>query len=57
MNKVRRKKIEELQVELTMVVQTLEAVAQECDGYAKTVIRHALKDLQAAYGYLDHARD
>lgn len=57
MNKVRRKKIEQLQVELLMVAQTLEAVAHECDGDAKSEIQQVLKDIQAADGYLDDARD
>lgn len=57
MNKVRRKKIEQLQVELMMVAQTLEAVAQACDGDARSEIQQALKDIQAADGHLDDARD
>lgn len=57
MNKVRRKKIEQLQVELMMVAQTLEAVAQECDGDSRSEIQRALKDIQAADGYLGDARD
>lgn len=57
MNKVRRKKIEQLQVELMMVAQTLEAVAAECDEKTRSAIQSALSDIKAADEYLDDARD
>lgn len=57
MNMMNRKKIEQLHVELTMVAQTLETVAQEYDGEVRMAIQQALKDIQATNGYLDDTRD
>ena len=57
MNKVRRKQIQQAQVELLMIAQTLESVAAECDGETRTAIEQALKDINAADEYLDDARE
>ena len=57
MNKVRRKQIQQAQVELLMIAQTLESVAAECDGETRTAIEQALKDIKAADEYLDDARE
>lgn len=57
MNKIRRKQIQQAQVELMMVAQTLEAILAECDEKTRSVIQSALKDIKAADEYLDDARD
>ena len=57
MNKIRRKQIQQAQVELMMVAQTLETIAAECDEKTRSAIQSALRDIKAADEYLDDARD